>query len=243
MCRAASAPTEYDAIIGAAFGLLLRFLISVLYFPSVSPSQRFLEGRVALVTGAGRGCGEAVAVALGAAGARVCASDLNPDRASRVADTIIRSGGEAFGWQTDVSNKLQVGSLIETVRDRYARLDILIQHAHVGPHVTLLTLDEWEWRRTIDVNLTGAFFCAQLAGRVMADEGGGWIGLLVRPGAAGGQEGGGALAAAEAGLGHLAQAFSREIGAKGVRVAALDADGVDDTVIRVLDFLRQPSVE
>lgn len=138
-----------------------------------------LVGRVAIVTGAGRGVGAQIARDLAAAGAAVCAADLNPDRADRIADEIVQAGGEAFGWQADVSNKFQAAAMIETTRDQYGRLDMLVHCAHISPRGDLLTMDEWNWRKTVEVNITGAFLCAQLCARVMADEGGGAIALLV----------------------------------------------------------------
>ena len=195
-----------------------------------------LAGRAAVVTGAGRGCGEAVARALAAAGVRLCASDLNPDRAERVAREIVVGGGEAFAWQADVSNKFQVAALIEAARDRFGRLDIFIQHAHVTPRVSALTMDEWEWRRTLEVNLTGSFFCAQLAGRVMADEGGGVIVQLVRPVPVDGPAA--AYAATRAGMLALAEMLAVEWGGQGVCVAAVDASAQESAVSRVLAFCR-----
>lgn len=134
-----------------------------------------LAGRVALVTGAGAGVGRAAALALAASGAAVFVNDLNPDRADSVAEEIVALGGQAAGWQADVSNRFQVGSLIEAARDRFGRVDILVNAAGIFKAGPLATLDEWDWRRIVDVNLTGAFFCTQLLSRVMADEGGGVI--------------------------------------------------------------------
>jgi 3-oxoacyl-[acyl-carrier protein] reductase len=134
-----------------------------------------LTGKVALVTGAGEGIGRAIAMALGAAGAKVCTNDINPDRADKVADAIIAAGGEAMGWSADVSNKYQVSAMIENMRDKFTHLNILINAAGVQHGQTFIKLDEYDWRRTLEVNLTGTFFCTQLCGRVMADEGGGVI--------------------------------------------------------------------
>jgi 3-oxoacyl-[acyl-carrier protein] reductase len=80
-----------------------------------------------------------------------------------------------------VSNKFQAAAMIETTRDRFGRLDILVHHAQVAPQGPLLSMDEWEWRRTVEVNLGGAFLVAQLCGRVMADEEGGAIALFADP--------------------------------------------------------------
>jgi 3-oxoacyl-[acyl-carrier protein] reductase len=134
-----------------------------------------LTGKVALVTGAGDGIGRAIALALGQAGAAVCVNDLNPDRADNVTDEITNAGGQAMAWAADVSNKYQVSSMIETLRDRFTHLNILINAAGVQRPSTLIKLDEYDWRRIIEINMTGTFFCTQLGGRVMSDEGGGTI--------------------------------------------------------------------
>jgi NAD(P)-dependent dehydrogenase (short-subunit alcohol dehydrogenase family) len=134
-----------------------------------------LTNRVALVTGAGRGIGRAIAIALADEGVRVCVNDINPDTASAVARDIQGRGAHAFDYAADVSNKMQVGPMIEAVRDRWDRLDILINNAGVEPKASVLELDVYDWERTLDVNLKGTFICAQLAGRVMRDQGGGAI--------------------------------------------------------------------
>ena len=134
-----------------------------------------LADQVALVTGAGRGIGRATAMALADAGARVCVNDINPDTASAVARDIQSQGAHAFDYVADVSNRMQVGPMIEAVRDRWDRLDILINNAGVEPKASVLDLDVYDWERTLDVNLKGTFFCTQLVGRVMRDQGGGVV--------------------------------------------------------------------
>jgi 3-oxoacyl-[acyl-carrier protein] reductase len=134
-----------------------------------------LKGKVAIVMGAGDGIGRATALALAKAGASVGVNDLNPDRADKVAQEIIDAGGQAVAWAGDVSNKFQVSATIETVRDKFTHLHILVNAAGVQRASSLIKLDEYDWRRIIEINMTGTFFCTQLAGRVMADEGGGTI--------------------------------------------------------------------
>jgi 3-oxoacyl-[acyl-carrier protein] reductase len=134
-----------------------------------------LNGKVAIVSGAGAGVGRAIALALARAGAAVGVNDLNPDRADKVAEEIIEAGGQAVAWSGDVSNKFQASATIETVRDKFTNLHILINAAGIQRATSIITLDEYDWRRIIEVNLTGTFFFTQLAGRVMADEGGGVI--------------------------------------------------------------------
>jgi 3-oxoacyl-[acyl-carrier protein] reductase len=134
-----------------------------------------LKGKVAIVTGAGDGIGRATALALAKAGASVGVNDLNPDRADKVAQEIVDAGGQAVAWAGDVSNKFQVSATIETVRDKFTHLHILVNAAGIQRAGSLIKLDEYDWRRIIEINMTGTFFCTQLAGRVMADEGGGTI--------------------------------------------------------------------
>lgn len=197
----------------------------------MSEAANILAGRASLVTGAGRGTGEAVARALAAAGARVCVNDLNPDRARRVAEEIVASGGEAFARQGDVTNKFQAAAAIEAARDRYgSHLAILVHNAHVSPAGPALKMDEWDVRRTVEVNLTGAFVVAQLAARVMAHEGGGVIVLLTRQG----EQAGAVFAATQAALGGLADALDAELREQGVRVHAVPVAGAEDTAARVL---------
>jgi len=206
----------------------------------MSEPSRPLGGKVAIVTGAGRGAGRAAALALGAAGASVCAGDINPDRAEQAAQDIRAGGGTAFGWQADISNKFQVAGLIETTRDHYNRLDILVQHAQIDPPRDALTLDEWEWRRVLEVNLTGSFFCMQLAARVMADEGGGLIALLIRPSGAGSSA---AYAATQAGMSALAGALAAEWAGKGVLVAGIDVTDADQAVRALMGWVENKSAQ
>jgi 3-oxoacyl-[acyl-carrier protein] reductase len=134
-----------------------------------------LNGQAAIVTGAGAGVGRAVALALAASGAAVAVNDLNPDRAETVAAAIKQAGGQAIAFRGDVGNRFQAAALIETAREAFGRIHLLVNAAGIFKAEPLKRIDEWDWRRQIEVNITGTFFCTQLLGRVMADEGGGVI--------------------------------------------------------------------
>ncbi len=134
-----------------------------------------LTQQTAIVTGAGAGVGKAIALALADSGANVVVNDLNAERAESVADLISNSGIQAIDIQGDVSNRFQAASLIERARDIFGEINILINTAGVYKAEPLLNIDEWDWRRQLEINLTGTFFMSQLVGRVMADEGGGCI--------------------------------------------------------------------
>lgn len=129
-----------------------------------------LRNKVALVTGAGQPLGRAIALALAAAGATLIINDLNPDRAERTAQAIIDNGGRALAIPADVANKFQCVHLIETARTEVGRLDILINATSVRPTAPLLKLDEWDWNRTLEVNLKGVFLMSQLCGRVFVNQ-------------------------------------------------------------------------
>ncbi|GAB4154537.1 MAG: glucose 1-dehydrogenase [Candidatus Promineifilaceae bacterium] len=181
-----------------------------------------LQDKVAIVTGAGQGLGEAIAHALAAAGAKVAVNDLNPDRAERVAAAIRTAGAEAIGVMADVSNKFQCVSLVEAAREKWGRLDVLVNNAGIEPVSPILTMDEWDWNRCIDVNLKGAFFMSQLVGRVMAEENQGRGGAIVNISSIAGVEiplmHRAAYCASKAGMVGFARECAREFAAYGIRV-------------------------
>src|ERR1700734_923686 len=111
-----------------------------------------LEGRVAIVTGAGRGIGRAVAEKLGAEGATVVIADINEETAVKTAADI---GGTAH--VTDVSDPAQVGDLVASTMSRHGKIDILVNNAAIVPFVPWEELDFEQWRRIMSVNLDGVF--------------------------------------------------------------------------------------
>ena len=113
-------------------------------------------------------------------------------------------------------SKLALQTMLNQIIDRYGRLDILIQAGGVSPRDALLEMDEWDWRRTLDANLTGPFLLMQSAGRIMREQGGGLIVSLVHL-----DEERGAAAAGKKGLLALTQAAGAEFGTHNIHVNAL----------------------
>ena len=175
-----------------------------------------MSGGLALVTGAGRGSGRAVALALGAAGVRVAAIDVNPDAAER---TAVDSGAGATAHVADVSNKMAVQTLLYTLLEADERLALLVNAAHIAPDTPALRLDEWEWNRTLDVNLKGAFLMSQTVARAMKETGGGLILNLLHSD----ESAHAAVRAARAGLVGLTEALQAEWAPYAVTVEVLAA--------------------
>jgi NAD(P)-dependent dehydrogenase (short-subunit alcohol dehydrogenase family) len=133
------------------------------------------DGTVALVTGAGRGNGREIAVSFGAHGSYVAANDITPINLDQTIQQIISAGGVAEDFVTDISKKMPVQSMVTQILDQWERIDFLINNASVEPHAPLLEMDAWDWQRTLDVNLSGAFYATQVVGRVMREQGKGVI--------------------------------------------------------------------
>ncbi len=137
-----------------------------------------LKDRIILITGAGSGLGHHLAVSLGACGATIAVNDINPDRSARTTRMVEEVGGRAKRYIADIAKKFPVQAMFNEIEDDWGRLDAIVNNARVVPHKPLLDMDEWDWRRTIDVNLTGAFVLAQVGGRIMRASG---RGIFIQP--------------------------------------------------------------
>lgn len=176
-----------------------------------------LRGKVALITGAGRGSGAALAEAFAVEGVIVAANDITPVNVDEVVARIKAAGGQAEAYIHDISRKAAVQAMLKEVEDRWGRIDVLVNHASVRPSGALLDMDEWDWHRVLDVNLTGAFLLIQSVGRMMRAQGDGVIVTLgAGPGLTSGP-GAGAYQASMGGLQSLSREAADELSAAGVR--------------------------
>lgn len=170
-----------------------------------------LTDRVALVTGAASGIGAEAAATLAARGATVAGADLKEDGLS----------GCASVHRVDVADPDSARACVQDVVDRHGRLDVLVNSAGVALLAPARDLGIVEWRRTLDVNLTGSWLMAQAAGRVMVEAGHGRIVNLASQAASSGLENHAAYCASKAGINGLTRTLAVEWGPYGVTVNAI----------------------
>lgn len=186
----------------------------------LSMSELRFDGQVVLITGAGRGLGRALAMAFAQAGAKVAANDISPVNLDDTLENMISAGGEAESFVADMAKKMPVQMMIEEIRTRFGRIDILINNAGVAPRAALIEMDEWDWDRTQAVNLKGPFLAMQSVSRVMVDQGQG--GAIVNVAAAMAEAEDlkelSAFAASKAGLRELTRVAATELQAHNIRV-------------------------
>ncbi|HSM70784.1 MAG TPA: SDR family NAD(P)-dependent oxidoreductase [Anaerolineales bacterium] len=194
-----------------------------------------LKDKIILITGAGKGSGRTLARAFAELGAIVAANDISPINVEEVVDEINKSGGRAKTFLEDVTRKMSVQHLVKRVEDDFGRIDILVNHASVQPRNPLLDMDEWDWHRVLDVNLTGAFLMTQSVGRIMRSQGSGVIINLIAAKQVSGK-GEAAFVASMQALSGLTHQAAQELGPYGIRVHALETgEGVVERVFALLE--------
>jgi NADP-dependent 3-hydroxy acid dehydrogenase YdfG len=134
-----------------------------------------LDGKVALVTGASSGIGEATAVALAREGAAVALGARRVDRLEGLRDRIVADGGRAVAIEVDVADEGQARAFVERARDELGGIDVLVNNAGVMLLGPVTGADTDEWRRMVDVNILGLLYCTHAAVPLMAEQGSGHI--------------------------------------------------------------------
>lgn len=191
-----------------------------------------LAGKVALVTGAGSGIGAATARRLASDGASVFVTGVHRDNTESVAADIQAAGFEATAHQLDVSDSTAVAAAVAAVVERYGQLDIMVANAglagssaYLGP---LLGVTDEQWQSIIDVNLSGVFYSAREAARVMIPRGSGCIVTVGSVNSFVPEGDVPAYAAAKGGVLLLTRSLARDLGPHGIRVNGV-APGATET--------------
>jgi NAD(P)-dependent dehydrogenase (short-subunit alcohol dehydrogenase family) len=180
-----------------------------------------LKGNVALVTGAGRGLGRAISLALANAGADVALGLRDVTSGGDVADEVEALGSTAQPLQMDVTNLEQIRRGVDETVERFGRLDILVNNAGLGPQNPAEDVREEDFDLTVAVNLKGTFFASQAAGRVMIRQGSGRIVNLSSQAGFAALPGESVYCATKAAISHLTKCLAVEWGRHGIAVNAV----------------------
>ncbi len=181
-----------------------------------------LRGQVAIVTGASRGIGRAIALALSAEGANVVVNySSSSEAAQQVADEIVVGGGSASALQADVSKATHVEALLNTVMEKWNRVDVLVNNAGITRDTLLLRMKPEDWQAVIDLNLTGVFLCSRAVSKVMLKQRAGRMINITSVAGQIGNPGQANYSAAKAGVIGFTKSVAKELASRGITVNAV----------------------
>lgn len=181
-----------------------------------------LKDQVAIITGASRGIGRAIALQLAFEGAKVVVNYASSSTAAdQVVAEITTAGGEAVAIQADVSQENQVDTLIKTTLEKFQRVDILVNNAGITRDTLLLRMKLEEWQAVIDINLTGVFLCTKAVSKIMLKQRSGRIINIASVAGQMGNPGQANYSAAKAGVIGFTKTVAKELSSRGITVNAV----------------------
>ena len=187
-----------------------------------------LRGKRALVTGGGAGIGRAITLAFAREGASVLCADIDEAAARSVAEEARASGASAESVRCDVADEASARAAVEAARERLGGLSVLVNNAaNRDPSATVVELDPASWRRTLDINLTGAFLMAKYAIPLMAEAGGGSLINVASQLARVASPRSPAYCSTKAALVQLSKVLALDHAAEGIRVNSLSPGAVE----------------
>ncbi len=181
-----------------------------------------LDGKVAIVTGAGRGIGRAIALALAREGADVVVNDVDSRLAEATANEVKSMGRRALSIVADVSNREEVIKMVETAVKAFGKIDILVNNAGIFSSIPLEDVKEENWDKTMKINLKSVFLCSQAAMKFMKSQRSGKIvNIASLAGKVGGMVAGADYAASKAGVICLTKSLAKQLAPYGINVNAV----------------------
>ena len=180
-----------------------------------------LSGRIAIVTGAGRGIGRAIALKLAEHRADVVVADVDLDNASRVAQEIEAGGQKSLALKVDIAAYQQPQNMVEEVLVKFGKIDILVNNAGISRDALLLRQKEEDWDEVIQTNLKGVFNCTKAVCRSMMKQRAGAIVNISSVVGEGGNPGQSSYAASKAGIIGFTKALARELAPRNIRINAV----------------------
>ncbi|MBD2604143.1 3-oxoacyl-[acyl-carrier-protein] reductase [Scytonema hofmannii FACHB-248] len=181
-----------------------------------------LRGQVAIVTGASRGIGRAIALELATHGAYIIVNYASSSRAAEaIVEEITSAGGQALALQADVSQAEQVDALFNSVMEKCDRIDILVNNAGITRDTLLLRMKLEDWQAVIDLNLTGVFLCTRAASKIMLKKRSGRIINITSVAGQMGNPGQANYSAAKAGVIGFTKTVAKELASRGITVNAV----------------------
>jgi len=201
-----------------------------------------LHGQTALVTGAGRGIGKAIALALGAAGAHVVPAARSEGEIRAVADEIKAAGGQATPLRLDVAQESEILGVFKQIQQRFGRLDMLVNNAGIGLYGPVRDFRTDDLDKLLGVNLRGAFLCCREALRLMEPRRSGYIINISSVVGFKAYVNQAAYTATKHGLVGLTKTLAQEAQPHGIRVSIISPGGVDTDLVRAARPDLDPSV-
>lgn len=195
-----------------------------------------VEGKAIVVTGAGSGIGEGIAIDLAAEGGKIAIADINLDAAKRVADALVKKGGTAIAAKVDVTDRASVRAMIAATVKAFGRLDVMFNNAGISKARPFLETDEDDWRRIIDVNGLGVLIGVQEAAKQFIAQKSG--GKIINTASIVGEQGDAIAAiysASKAAVISITQSAAKELGGYGITVNCFSPGFVKTSLWERLD--------
>ena len=180
-----------------------------------------LENKVAIITGGGSGIGESISIRFAKEGAKIVVADINPETAAKTVDEIVNVGGEAISYTVDVVDYENVQRMVNKTVSNYGSVDILVTSHGISEHISTPELSPDGWKRMIDINLNGVFYCCQLAANEMVKNRKGKIVTVASTSGIAAEKGNPHYVASKHGVVGLTMALALDYGPYGINVNSI----------------------